>query len=157
MADIFIPLKKATISLDLSYSYEGDGYALGGDREEIIEANNWSNIGIHAEQLINKDSQLIDVIVKMTISSQQGNIIDFISFDFDVVSKDEFQDTSCATSFYQKTNMHVPYLYYLRSDLPINWHLISGQEFVEGKRIVAKSCNRCGRYLPINIDFALLL
>lgn len=144
--------KKATISLDMSFSYEGDGYVFGEDLEQTIEANNWSNIGIHAEQLINKDSHFIDATVKMTISSQQGNILDFFAFDFDVVSKDEFQDTSCATSFYQKTSMHVPYLYYLRSDLPIDWYLISGQEFVEGKRIVAKSCNRCGRYLPINID-----
>ena len=88
----------------------------------------------------------------MTISSQRGNILDFFAFDFDVVSKEEFQDTSCATSFYQKTRMHVPYLYYLRSDLPVDWYLTSGQEFIEGKRIIAKSCNRCGRYLPINID-----
>lgn len=144
--------KKATVSLNLSYSYEGDGYAFGKDWKQTIEANNWSNIGIHAEQLINKDSKIIDVVVKMTISSQQCNILDFISFDLDVVSRDEFQDTSCAKSFYQKTNMHIPYLYYLRSDLPIDWYLTSGQKFIEGKRILAKSCNRCGRYLPINID-----
>lgn len=144
--------KKATISLDMSFSYEGDGYAFGDGWEQTIEANNWSNIGIHAEQLINKDSLIIDATVKMTISSQRGNILDFFAFDFDVVSKEEFQDTSCATSFYQKTRMHVPYLYYLRSDLPVDWYLTSGQEFIEGKRIIAKSCNRCGRYLPINID-----
>lgn len=145
-------VKKAFISLNMSYSYEGDGYAFDEDWEQTIEANNWSNIGIHAEQFLNKGSQLIDVIVKMTVSSQRGNVLDFIAFDLDVVSKEEFQDTSCATSFYQKTRMHVPYLYYLRSDLPIDWYLTSGQKFIEGKRVVAKSCNRCGRYLPINID-----
>ena len=144
--------KKAIISLNMSYSYEGDGYAFDEDWEQTIEANNWSNIGIHAEQFLSKGSQLIDVIVKMTVSSQRGNVLDFIAFDLDVVSKEEFQDTSCATSFYQKTRMHVPYLYYLRSDLPIDWYLTSGQKFIEGKRVVAKSCNRCGRYLPINID-----
>ena len=78
--------------------------------------------------------------------------MDFISFDLDTVSKDDFRDTSCTKSFYQKTNMHIPYLYYLRSDLSINEYLTSGQEFAKGKRIVLKSCNRCGRYLPINID-----
>ena len=144
--------KKAIISLNMSYSYEGDRYAFDEDWEQTIEAKNWSNIGIHAEQLLNKDSQLIDVIVKMTVSSQRDNVLDFIAFDLDVVFKDEFQDTSCATSFYQKTSMHVPYLYYLRSDLSIDRYLTSGQEFIEGKRVVAKSCNRCGRYLPINID-----
>lgn len=144
--------EKAVVSLDMSYSYEGQGYAIGEGWEKTIEADTWSNIGIHAEQIINIDSQLMDVVVKMTITSQQGNILDFVSFDFDVVSKEEFLDTSCATSFYQKTALHIPYLYYLRTDLPVNWYLTSQQEFVEGKRIVLKSCNRCGRYLPINID-----
>ncbi len=144
--------KKATITLDMRFRYEGDWYTFGEGWEQTIEANNWSNIGIHAEQLINKDSHITDATVRMTISSQRSNILDLFAFDFDVVSKEEFQNTSCATSFYQKTRMHVPYLYYLRSDLPIDWYLTSGQEFTEGKRIIVKSCNRCGRYLPINID-----
>ena len=144
--------EKAMVSLDISYSYEGQGYAFGESWEKTIEADSWSNIGIHAEQTINIDSQLIDVIVKMTIISRSGNILDFISFDFDVVSKEQFLDTTCATSFYQKTALHIPYLYYLRTDLPINWYLTSSQEFIEGRRMVLKSCNRCGRYLPINID-----
>lgn len=143
---------KATVSFDMSYSYEGQGYPFGEGWEKTIEAGSWSNIGIHAEQIINMDSQLIDVIVNMTITSQCGNTLDFISFDFDMVSKDEFLDTSCATSFYQKTKLHIPYLYYLRTDLPIDRYLTSDQKFVEGRRIVLKSCNRCGRYLPINIE-----
>lgn len=48
--------------------------------------------------------------------------------------------------------MHVPYLYYLSSELPIETYLVSKQSFETGKRVVLKSCNRCGRYLPINID-----
>lgn len=144
--------EKAIVSLNMSYCYEGQDYAFGEDWEETIEGGNWTNIGAHVEQVINKDLRIIDVVVEMKISSQKKNVFDFISFDFDVVAKDEFLDTSCATSFYQKTNMHIPYLYYLRSDLPVDWYLTSGQEFTEGKRVVLKSCNRCGRYLPINTD-----
>lgn len=144
--------EKATISLDMSYSYEGEGYAIGEGWEKTIEADSWSNIGIHAEQTINIDSLLIDVVVKMTITSQCGNILDFVSFDFDIVSNEAFLDTSCATSFYQKTALHIPYLYYLRTDLPFDWHLSSQHEFIPGKQVVLKSCNRCGRYLPINIE-----
>lgn len=143
---------KATVSIDMSYCYEGQGYAFGEEWEETIEGNSWSNVGAHVEQPINRESHIIDAVVKMTITSCPGNTLDFISFDFDVVSKDEFLDTSCAVSFYQKTYMHIPYLYYLRSDLPVDWYLISEQEFIEGKRVVLKSCNRCGRYLPINSD-----
>lgn len=143
---------KAVVSLNMSYCYEGQGYAYGEEWEKVIEGDSWTNIGAHVEQIIDRDSRILDVIVDMRITSQKGNTLDFVSFDFDVISKDEFIDTSCAESFYQKTYMHIPYLYYLRSDLPIDWYLTSGQEFIEGKRVVLKSCNRCGRYLPINID-----
>lgn len=144
--------EKAVVSLELSYSYEGQGYAFGKGWEKTIEAGSWSGIGIHAEQTLNLDAHLIDVVVKMTVSSRRGNTLDFVCFDFDTVSKKEFSDTSCAAVFYQKTRLHIPYLYYLRTDLPIARYLTSPQKFTGGQRVVLKSCNRCGRYLPINID-----
>ena len=144
--------EKAVVSLNMSYCYEGQGYAIGEGIEQVIEEDSWGNIGFHAEQLINKDSSVIDVVVKMTITSKVGNALDFISFDFDVVNKDEFTDLSCAVSFYQKTYMHVPYLYYLQTDLPFNKYLSGCVNLVEGDRVILKSCNRCGRFLPINID-----
>ena len=143
---------KAVVSINMSYCYEGQCYTSDVEWEKVIEEGNWSNIGTHVEQKINQDSRVIDVIIDMRITCEKGNVLDFVSFDFDIVSKDAFLDTSCAASFYQKTYMHIPYLYYLRSDLPINRYLTSGQKFMEGKRVVLKSCNRCGRYLPINMD-----
>ena len=144
--------KKATISLELDYCYEGQGYSYGEEWETTVEAESWANIGEHAEQIINLENDVIDVTFKMKISCPSGNTLHFVGFDFDVVSKQEFLDTSCATSFYQKTSMHVPYLYYLSSEQPIEKYLVSKQTFEKGKRVVLKSCNRCGRYLPINID-----
>ena len=145
-------MEKAIVSLNMSYNYEGHNYTFLKERKKIIEGGNWSNIGAHVEQIINKEFHIVDAIVEMKKKKKKGNIIDFISFDFDVVTKSEFLDTSCAVSFYQKTYMHIPYLYYLRSDLPIRTYIVSKQNFVEGRRVVLKSCNRCGRYLPINID-----
>ena len=144
--------KRADVTIDISYSYEGQGYSFGEGSTKTIEEDSWGNVGFHAEQPINIDNHIIDVVVKMTIESQPGNVLEFISFDMDVISKDEFLDRSCAVSFYQKTYMHVPYLYYLNSDLSITEYLQGDQKFTEGRRVVLKSCNRCGRYLPINID-----
>lgn len=145
-------LEKAEISFDMDYYYEGQGYAIGNGITTTVEQNSWSNIGFHAEQVINQDLSLIDVTVKMTVTSKPGNILEFICFDLDVVSKDEFLDKTCAKSFYQKTYMHVPYLYYLQTDLPFTEYLQNNVELEEGRRVVLKSCNRCGRYLPINIE-----
>lgn len=145
---------KADVSIDMSYCYEGQGYSFGESWSFTIDDNSWGNVGAHAEQIINRESLIYDVIVKMTVKSQTGNTLDFICFDFDVVSKDEFLDTSCAVSFYQKTQMHIPYLYYLSTDLPFSRYLVDGEtyKFTVGKRVILKSCNRCGRFLPINID-----
>lgn len=143
---------KAEVSIDMSYCYEGQGYSFGESWNYSIEENSWGNIGAHAEQIINRDSTIIDAVVTLTIKSQAGNVLDFICFDFDTVSKDEFLDTSCAVSFYQKTQMHVPYLYYLATDLPFTQYLVGTHSFTNGLRVILKSCNRCGRFLPINID-----
>ena len=88
----------------------------------------------------------------MEVSSIKDACLDFISFDLDVIKKEEFIDNTLAKSFYQKTNMHIPYLYYLDTEQPINNWIISNQIFTRGQRVVLKSCNRCARFLPINID-----
>lgn len=143
---------KAEVSLKLKYTYEGQDYCL--ERADIIsiEKGSWGAIGIHAEQWLNKDLIASNIATEMTITSKPGNVLDFTAFDLDTVSKNEFLDTSCAKSFYQKTNITVPYLYYLKSDLPFDQYLAGKRELTEGQRVVMKSCNRCGRYLPINID-----
>ena len=143
---------KATLAILLEYKYEGQDYKKETDTDIVLEANCWSNIGIHKEIDIKSQPIISDVYVSLSFKTNVGNTLDFISFDFDIVSKEDFLDSSCKKSFYQKTYMHIPYLYYLRTDLPIDWYLISDQEFCEGKRVVLKSCNRCGRFLPINID-----
>ena len=145
-------VKKTDITIDISYSYEGQRYSLGEVNTKTIEENSWGNIGFHAEQPINIQKSIIDVVARMTVNSSIGNTLDFISFDFDIVSNDAFLDKTCEESFYQKTYMHVPYLYYLRTDLSITEYLGEDYHFDKGLRVVLKSCNRCGRFLPINID-----
>lgn len=144
---------KAEIKLSLDYCYEGQGYSYGHDwKDFVVNENSWINIGCHTKQIINIDDNIIDATVKMEIRSQKGNILNFISFDFNSIDKEEFLDASCAESFEQKTMMHVPYLYYLDTEKSITDYLIEEYNFTEGKRVIMKSCNRCGRYLPINID-----
>lgn len=145
--------EKAEITFSIEYNYNGkhifksmDGFS------KTIESNTWRNIGFHVEQEINDSLTISNVIVHMKIKSVSSNILNFISFDFDIVSKNEYLDNTLKKSFYQKTKMHIPYLYYLRTLLPTNKYLIGNYKFTKGKRMILKSCNRCGRYLPINIE-----
>ena len=122
------------------------------DNKTVLSENDWNNIGFHLELPIIGDATLKKVKVEMIIESDiSGFETEFISFDFESLQKEEFFDDVFLESFYQKTNMCVPYLYYLNTELPIETYLTSGQHFSDGQLVVLKSCNRCGRYLPINI------
>lgn len=145
------PTETIKVSYKLSYSYEGEKYSIGS-KESNLNATEWKNIGFHAEQSIDKDNFIYDVSLELIIRSSKPCSLEMISFDFDIVTKNEFIDTVCANSFYQKTDMHIPYLYYLDTTLPIDKYLLSDYDFETGRNVVLKSCNRCGRFLPINIE-----
>lgn len=145
---------RAKISINFTYMYKGESYFSNNFQEIIIEPNKWKNIGAHIEIPIqDRENQFIhDCKVLMKISCEPNNKLNFIAFDFDTIKKEEFKETEFQTNFYEKTNMHVPYLYYLKTNLSIGQYLTDGYTFKKGKLIVFKSCNRCGRFLPINID-----
>lgn len=144
--------KKIDIKFKISYTYNNKKYTSLVENKTTINENDWNNIGFHIEIPIIGNGILYDVEVEMIIDSDDSAYeLEFISFDLDSLNKEEFIDETFKKSFYQKTNMSVPYLYYLNTELPIEEYLQSNQTFSEGQLVVLKSCNRCGRYLPINI------
>lgn len=144
--------KKIRIQCCIKYIYEGQNYSNEKPFDFTIETNEWRNIGCHTEIELNKENNITSPVATLEITGEIGTEIHFICFDFNIVNKEEFIDTSCAKSFYQKTSMHIPYLYYLRYDLSINEFLKTPLSVQKGKRVILKSCNRCGRFLPINIE-----
>lgn len=116
-----------------------------------INAGDWNNIGFHKEISLANGEILTDVNIEMTVKTDTATTLEFVSFDFDAVSKDEYKDDTFDISFHQKTAMHIPYLYYLDSDRPFEEYMVNPMSFEKGRLVVLKSCNRCGRYLPINI------
>ena len=117
-----------------------------------INMDDWNNLGFHKEIGLENGEILSDVTVRMTIKTDIPAPLEFISFDFDAITKDEYQDSTLDVSFHQKTSMHIPYLYYLDADLPFAEYMVNAPSFEEGRLVVLKSCNRCGRFLPINIS-----
>lgn len=142
---------KINVTFDLSYIKNEKLFSDKFNKISSLNSNDWNCVGFHKEIEI-KDSDLLEnVTVKMNITTTDNGYIDLISFDIDAINKDEFKDEKFDVSFHQKTNMHIPHIYYLNTELPITQYLISNQQFYQGQLIVLKSCNRCGRFLPINI------
>jgi len=143
---------KVEITYKVNYKYNGNVYSTLLKNNTVLSENDWNNVGFHLELPILGDKTLRNIKIEMIINSGISSFeAEFISFDFDSLQKEEFFDDVFLKSFYQKTNMCVPYLYYLESELPIQYYLTSNQQFDVGQFVVLKSCNRCGRYLPINI------
>lgn len=143
---------KTSIVYKVSYEYNNKSHMTIIENKTVLSENDWNNVGFHLELPIIGDATLKKVRVEMIIIGDvSGFETELVSFDLDSLQKEEFFNDVFAESFYQKTNMCIPYLYYLNSELPLENYLISNQKFAEGQFVVLKSCNRCGRFLPINI------
>ncbi|MCM1440551.1 MAG: hypothetical protein NC131_15335 [Roseburia sp.] len=138
------------ISINFTCGYEGNKVNLPNIFDKKIMANTWENIGCHYELPINKSNRIEYIKAELVINGSTGNEIDFISFDFGVINKADFQNADLATSFYQKTSLHIPYIYYFDTQKSITEYMENSQNISSGSIVVLKSCNRCGRFLPIN-------
>lgn len=142
------PLK---ITFKMNYTIEGSSFSFEKELLSPINADNWNNIGVHKEISLDNGYMVDDFVVQMTVEASEPATLEFVSFDMGVVKKPEFADSKLGISFRQKTSMCIPYLYYLQTELPFSTYLLEMIKLESGRLIVLKSCNRCGRYSPINI------
>ena len=123
--------------------------------EMIVEPQlfqDWRSVGIRYEFISEGDIVVDKAIAKLTISTTEETDVEFISFDFDAITYDDYVENDFSKSFHQKTNLSEPTLYYFETTNSIKDHLVSQYAIENGRPIIMKSCNRCGRYIPINID-----
>lgn len=141
------------IKISFLLKYTVDSHTFDYQKEFLgpININDWNNIGFHKEVNIDYGDTIESTTVEMTIDGEVNTALEFISFDFDAVSKAEYAGNDLTESFHQKTAMHIPYLYYLETTKPFGTYLTHEVGLSIGRIVVLKSCNRCGRYLPINI------
>lgn len=113
----------------------------------------WSPLGFHKEVSLDNATIISKIFVEMYVLIRNFEISDlkFVGFDLDVISKSEYTDSALEIPFSQKTSMHIPHIYYLDSTKPFTEYLIQNYSFSTKPKVVMKSCNRCGRYLPIDI------
>lgn len=113
----------------------------------------WSPIGFHKEISLDRATIISRITVDMDVLIKTTRITDikFVGFDLDVVSKPEYIGPDLQIPFSQKTSMHIPHIYYLDATKPFTQYLTQNYTFSTTPKVVLKSCNRCGRYLPVDI------
>lgn len=140
------------ITFSLSYNLQGNTICYNKIFDDAFDVNDWNNIGFHKEINMELGSEITNSIIKMNITGRPGTVLQFISFNYGIINKEDFISDNLKESFYQKTSMHIPYLYYLEANTEfIELLTDSSYSFEKGEPVVLKSCNRCGRFLPINV------
>lgn len=139
------------ITFNLSYNIADTVVSYDKIYDEPFDVNDWNNIGFHKEINTAFCREISNASVTMNIKGKIGTKIQFISFNYGILDKEEFISETLKKSFYQKTTMHIPYLYYFDADTNfIELLKNTNCKIQDGESVVLKSCNRCGRFLPIN-------
>lgn len=162
------PSAASKIVCKLSYSHRGEDVSGEIIYDSELEANIWNSIGFHKQFALSDESDydIENLSVVMEITAPIGTTLSFISFDFGTVTTKYYQSTGDDASeeekkeveefwtfFNQKTSLCIPHIYYFDSTLPFDTYLIdNGEKLEDGIPVVLKGCNRCSRYLPINIE-----
>lgn len=115
-----------------------------------IEANFWTGIGTHTEIPVINEVRIKELCIQMSLKCSEYSIVDTTSFNMGAVEKKEYFDNRFYTTFYEKTSLYIPDIYYFDPNLKFNHYLKKTFTITNGDWLTFKSCNRCGRYLPIN-------
>lgn len=149
------------VSVGFNFSYKtsttSEVYELKSCEKNLIitDYNSWNPVGLHNTFNLDIVDTLYDLKLTMLVKNLENtdNILQFIGFDFDVVNYSYYKENKALKPFNQKTAQHIPSIYYLDTTLKFDKYLLNNKkEFVLGDHIVLKGCNRCRRYLPININ-----
>ncbi|MEI7027966.1 HNH endonuclease [Paenibacillus sp. y28] len=149
-------LEKLKVHFKLTFKISGydEEFEYSKSLVKPLEPNTWSPLGFHKEISLELGDIIQDVCVEVIFESvSDHNILQFIGFDFDSINYEGYKDSSLFEDFKKKTFMHVPQIYYLQTHLPFASYLHSPHHDMLGigDDVVLKGCNRCDRYLPINI------
>lgn len=162
------PSNAASITCKLSFSHRGEDIEDENVFFAELESGIWNSIGFHKAFAISDDFdyEIENISVKIEINAPIGTTLSFISFDMGAITASYYQSTGEGatteektevekfwTFFNQKTSLCIPHIYYFDSTLPFDTYLVdNGENLSDGIPVVLKGCNRCSRYLPINIE-----
>lgn len=121
------------------------------DKIDLVKEN-WNKFGIVHLISIPKAQKIDKVEATIDIVSSETSIgkIDLFGFEIGAIDYKYFLENDVETIFNEKLNIYLPEIFYFKQD---NLVLISEaiKNFDEGQPLVIKSCNRCSRFLVIDV------
>lgn len=153
-ATYIFPYAPCTLNIKMGGIYNGKQY--GWTTSKVLEDGKWNRIGLHGLiEIINDIQEINDLTCFLEINSPNNIDFNIASSELNVVAYDYYLDNKEAGfRFGQKTYATIPETYYFGSEVKLEDILVKTTpgEFSIGESLVLKSCNRCTRYLPINVE-----
>lgn len=142
---------KCKISGTIQWTHHGQANSVDL-KPESIETNDWVKLGSLLEITTHqKDHQIKDIAIYLNIHTQAP--ISFYGLICDSIKHPYFIANDVYEAFLEKTSLYVPEILYIDptiSSLPYSTSTGTlGPN--KGIPIICKSCNRCSRFLPIDI------
>jgi len=143
------------VNLSAALDYIGDDHVKKSSYiKKHLPKGKWEKFGLHCIFDMKELKQTRGMLRGSCKISSNANIgrIDFFGFELGTVYY--YTDKDLWDRFQQKTKLYLPEIYYFDMDEPF---AVIPEEykqlnFKDGKCVVLKSCNRCARYLLIDIE-----
>jgi len=151
-----LPSKKISVKFELNlFDIHGNQLTTTKIFNYNLDKDKWTKIGDHILFDINnleKKSGKFIVNILLENSEDIGKT-NFFGFNVDVVKYYEGKDDHWE-HFNQKTSIYIPGIYYFNSEeaFVVKPNEYQKLGFQKGECVVLKSCNRCARYLLVDIN-----
>ena len=117
-----------------------------------FDASDWQRAGILVEIPI-PDKPVIVQNLKLKIVLETNEPISVYGAIIDALTYEPMMEKDIYEAFNTKTELYVPEILYIDpTDDALDVIVTTGKEAGAGRPIICKSCNRCSRYLPIDVE-----
>ncbi|VXD10333.1 HNH endonuclease [Planktothrix paucivesiculata] len=143
------PSESCQVTLELSWEEDGQKK----DKQSILKLDSgyWQGLGL-IEELKVPDKYKIISDTKFTCSISTSALVSVYGLLMGVLDNEYLTTHDVYQIFKEKTNIYIPEILYLDpTEDCLEFTLEEGNHRGDGQPIVCKSCNRCDRFLPINI------
>jgi len=149
----FFPRINVHLSAVIKYIGD-DGVEQFSQIEKQIARGKWEKFGVHCifdMEELKQPTGMLKATFEIKADANIGKI-DFFGFDLGTVYY--YTDKDLWDRFQQKTKIYLPEIYYFDMDEPfaVNPKEYRQLNFENGRCVIIKSCNRCARYLLIDIE-----
>jgi len=147
------PCTSTLIETTLKYT-GNDGSTETSRTSKSASPNKWAKFGVHCifdMKKLKEPAGRLEAKLNLKASEKLGRI-DFFGIDLDSVYY--YNDKDLWNSFIQKTKAYLPEIYYFDLDeaFVVKPKEYQDMPFSSGRCVVLKSCNRCTRYLLVDIE-----